>query len=64
MTLEVKRQEWNDRYDAYSQQRLSLQTMSLDDSAFESQLNALKESLFTEAEQKRIQALDKINEDG
>ncbi len=64
VTLEVKRQEWKSRYDAYSQQRQSLQSMDLDDNTFESQLNALKESLFTEAEQKRIQALDKINEDG
>ena len=62
VTLEVKRQEWKGRYDDYSQQRQSLQAMGLDDDSFESQLNALKESLFTEVEQKRIQALDKINE--
>ncbi len=62
VTLEVKRQEWNNRYNTYSQQRQSLQETGLDDLAFESQLNALQESLFTEAEQKRIQALDKINE--
>ncbi len=64
VTLEVKRQEWKDRYTTYSQQRQSLQAMGLDDEAFKSQLNVLKTSLFTEAEQKRIQALDKINEGG
>lgn len=62
VTLEVKRQEWDNRYSSYSQKRLSLQEMGLDDDTFESELNALQESLFTEAEQKRIQALDKIND--
>ena len=64
VTLEVKRQEWDDRYQDYNQQRQSLQETGLGDDAFESQLNALQQSLFTESEQKRIQALDKINEDG
>lgn len=64
VTLEVKRQEWDNRYNAYSQQRQSLQEMDLNEDVFESQINALQESLFTEAERKRIQALDKINDDG
>ena len=63
VTLEVKRQEWDNRYNTYSQQRQSLQEMGLDDDTFKSQLNALQESSFSEAEQKRIQALDKINGD-
>ena len=64
VTLEVKRQEWDSRYNIYSQQRQLIQEMDLDEDAFESELNALQKSSFTEAEQKRIQALDKINGNG
>lgn len=58
--LDRRREEWRQRYQAYQEQRRAIQNSGLAEKDREQAVQRLRESLFDEAEQRRVRALDRI----
>ena len=58
--LDRRREAWRERYQAYQAQRRAIEDSGLAEEDREDAIQRLRASLFDEAEQRRVRALDRI----
>ncbi|MEZ5511813.1 MAG: lipase secretion chaperone [Gammaproteobacteria bacterium] len=61
--LDAQRAQWQQRYEYYRQQRAAIETSALDDSDKAAGIIRLRAEQFSDAEQKRVDVLDRITVD-
>lgn len=62
-TLDAQRAQWQQRYERYRQQRAAIDNSALDDTDKAAEIIRLRAEQFSDAEQKRVAALDRIEAD-
>lgn len=61
--LDAQRAQWQQRYEYYRQQREAIETSGLDDTDKAAEIIRLRAEQFSDAEQKRVDVLDRITAD-
>lgn len=61
--LDAQRAQWQQRYEHYRQQRAAIDTSAMDDSDKAAEIMRLRAEQFSDAEQKRVDVLDRITAD-
>ena len=56
----ARREEWRERYQAYQEQHRAIEDSGLAEEDRDDAIQRLRASLFDEAEQRRVRALDRI----